>query len=228
MILYDLKVDIDYRMVLSRLGIKDYGKPAEKKELKFEYIPKGIATKSARISFVPDKNFIKKLEKLTIEALTLMEPMAAYKFSRFEMHENRIELSDFGFSFESKNVGRILKNKQIVYLMACTLGSELEKYIEEVSQHSVSDAFILDAIGSETVEALANNVNQIIRRDAKTQGFPFLSMRFSPGYGDLNLDVQAKILEVLEADKIGIKLLPSGLMCPQKSITAIIGAGKDE
>ena len=48
--------------------------------------------------------------------------------------------------------------------------------------------------------------------------------RFSPGYGDLPIEIQPKILTVLSADKtLGITLNESYLMTPVKSITAIMG-----
>jgi cobalamin-dependent methionine synthase I len=48
--------------------------------------------------------------------------------------------------------------------------------------------------------------------------------RFSPGYGDMPLDLQGVILELLEAGKrLGIALGESKLMSPSKSVTALIG-----
>ena len=51
-----------------------------------------------------------------------------------------------------------------------------------------------------------------------------LRPRYSPGYGDLSLEVQSEVLKVLNADKIlGIKLGANLLMTPKKSITAVQG-----
>jgi cobalamin-dependent methionine synthase I len=48
--------------------------------------------------------------------------------------------------------------------------------------------------------------------------------RFSPGFGDLPLTVQAEILGLLDAGRrMGITLSDSFLMAPSKSVTAIIG-----
>lgn len=219
-----MKVTIDYRMVLSRLGIKDYGKIADKKELTFHSLPKSISAKTARISFSLDENFLNKLEKLTVDALTFMEPKASFEFTEFTVQEDTVFLRKFNISFKSKNIIKILNGKSLIYIMACTLGEELGRHVSE--SDNVSDAFILDAIGSETVEVLANNVNRIIRQDAEMHGLPSLSMRFSPGYGDLNLNLQKDLLSIVNAQEIGITLTQTGLMYPQKSITALIGAGK--
>ena len=48
--------------------------------------------------------------------------------------------------------------------------------------------------------------------------------RFSPGYADLPLDVQAGFLEVLQAPKrLGLTASVSSLLVPTKSVTCIVG-----
>ena len=48
--------------------------------------------------------------------------------------------------------------------------------------------------------------------------------RFSPGYADLPLDVQADFLEVLQAPKrLGLTASVSNLLVPTKSVTCIVG-----
>ena len=52
----------------------------------------------------------------------------------------------------------------------------------------------------------------------------FLTDRFSPGYGDMPLDDQHALFRILNVSRrIGISLSESGLMIPQKSVTALIG-----
>lgn len=48
--------------------------------------------------------------------------------------------------------------------------------------------------------------------------------RYSPGYGDLSLDVQSSFLKALNAQKtIGLFLSEGGVMQPEKSVTALMG-----
>ena len=57
----------------------------------------------------------------------------------------------------------------------------------------------------------------------------YLRPRFSPGYGDFSLDCQKDIIRALEAEKtVGVTLTDSLLMTPSKSVTAVIGAGRNE
>ena len=56
-----------------------------------------------------------------------------------------------------------------------------------------------------------------------------LRPRFSPGYGDLPLELQKDVFRVLDCPrKIGLSLNESLLMSPSKSVTAIIGIGKGD
>jgi cobalamin-dependent methionine synthase I len=48
-------------------------------------------------------------------------------------------------------------------------------------------------------------------------------MRFSPGYGDWTLDNQPQVLQLAEAERIGITLTESNIMIPRKSVSAVIG-----
>lgn len=51
-----------------------------------------------------------------------------------------------------------------------------------------------------------------------------ITFRYSPGYGDLPLDVQSSFLRALDAQKkIGLTVSENNLLFPRKSVTAIIG-----
>ena len=48
--------------------------------------------------------------------------------------------------------------------------------------------------------------------------------RYSPGYGDLPLTLQPRLLALLDAErKIGLTLTDTCLMTPRKSVTALFG-----
>lgn len=108
-------------------------------------------------------------------------------------------------------------------MFVCTIGSELPNRINEyVGRGEIARATILDAVGSEAAEALAEKVDDLIKDEAKREGYTTL-MRFSPGYGDWTIFDQAKILKVLKANRLGVKLTKSFIMVPEKSVTACIG-----
>ena len=51
-----------------------------------------------------------------------------------------------------------------------------------------------------------------------------ITFRYSPGYGDLPLDIQSDFLKSINAEKlIGLTVSSHNLLMPRKSVTAVIG-----
>ena len=74
-----------------------------------------------------------------------------------------------------------------------------------------------------TVERAADAVEARLVGEAAARG-QYVNWRFSPGYGDLPLDIQPVVLRTLDATRqLGITLTPTNLMVPTKSVTAVIG-----
>ena len=77
------------------------------------------------------------------------------------------------------------------------------------------------ACGSAWVESGCNAAEEELR--VRLPGL-FLTDRFSPGYGDLPLDIQPAVCAALDAGRrVGIHVSDSFLMNPMKSVTAVIG-----
>ena len=121
--------------------------------------------------------------------------------------------SDFGESALRNNLGPIA-------LGICTIGSALEEEVRELSDKGqFALATALDAVGSETVENLANAVDARICEKAAEEGLAAWP-RFSPGYGDWTLESGQKIIfSNLSAENIGVELSSTFLMNPLKSIS---------
>ena len=106
-------------------------------------------------------------------------------------------------------------------LLVCTLGVPFDAWLRRLQARDMAQAVMLDALGSAYVESACDEAEREI-----AARFPSLHLtdRFSPGYGDLPLTTQQPLLEELDAPRsVGVQLLPSLLMSPQKSVTAIIG-----
>ena len=51
-----------------------------------------------------------------------------------------------------------------------------------------------------------------------------ITFRYSPGYGDLPLDIQGSFIKSINAEKlIGLTVSKHNLLMPRKSVTAIVG-----
>lgn len=127
---------------------------------------------------------------------------------------------DFGlFSANSKSLAKNLCGCKNAVLFAATVGIELDRIIAKYNRISPSKALFFQAIGAERVEALCDAFCD----DIKAQ-FGACCPRFSPGYADLDLQIQKQVISLLDCSKqVGITLNDSLLMSPSKSVTAFVG-----
>ncbi len=126
------------------------------------------------------------------------------------------------FSVQSAALAKCLEGCKAAYLLAVTLGMQVERWLHRLSILSPAKHFTADALASAYAEAAVEYANQALAEKER------LTRRFSPGYGDLPLSIQSHIILTTEANKyLHISLNESLLMVPQKSITAIIGIRSD-
>ena len=85
---------------------------------------------------------------------------------------------------------------------------------------------IVDLIGSEIAEEVAEYVHKKIEQDMRLRGMS-ITNRYSPGYCNWHVSDQQKLFKILEGKTCGIQLSDSSLMLPLKSISGIIGVGSN-
>lgn len=134
---------------------------------------------------------------------------------------------DFGvFSVRSERLAANLAGCRECLIFAATIGVEIDRMIAKYGRIAPARALLLQGIGAERVEALCD---EFLRGYAREQGVG-LRPRFSPGYGDVSIEVQKDVFSVLDcARKIGLSLNDSMLLSPSKSVTAFAGiSGRPE
>lgn len=112
-----------------------------------------------------------------------------------------------------------------VAFLACTIGFGFDREARRLaaSGEEAVEAVVFDAAGSSLVEACADACELEVHRAAAAEGL-FAGQRMSPGYGDLPLAFSDDIVRALDAGKrLGVSLTESGLLVPQKSVTALVG-----
>lgn len=131
---------------------------------------------------------------------------------------------DLGFCvFHSHSLAKNLAGCDYAYILAATAGIEAHRLIERNCIIDPLKGTVTDCTGSAAIEAFCDKINLSFDNP------DFLRPRFSPGYGDLSLECQKDIIEFLQAKKnIGVSLTESLMMVPVKSVTAIIGIGKEK
>jgi hypothetical protein len=106
-----------------------------------------------------------------------------------------------------------------------TIGPRLEaRASAALDAGKATEALLLDTIGSAAVEAAADAYGNLLapadEGEAQEAGDGCASgCRISPGYGGWPLTAQEAIFARLPHEAIGVRLLPSMLMVPRKSIS---------
>lgn len=150
-----------------------------------------------------------------------LRPRFVWRALRIRRDGGQILLPDAGIALAGTLAEKMLADCDMLALLACTLGAGFERLEAEWEKRDMARAAMMDACGSAWVEAVCDEAEKEI-----AQRFPgrWLTDRFSPGYGDLPLEMQAEILRATDAGrKLGITLNESLLMMPCKSVTAVIG-----
>lgn len=174
----------------------------------------------------PIGNDISDVEELINSCISEFTAAAEYKacYCKFNIKQATDDCIDFGFmKVKSSALTANLKGCHEVYAFAATTGIKAERLLNKYNRISPGRAFIFDAIGSASIEAFCDYLNDYLREKSEKSGH-FLRPRFSPGYGDFPIEHQPDLIRVLDANrKLNLTLTDSLLMVPTKSVTAIIG-----
>lgn len=149
----------------------------------------------------------------------------AYDFTLDEVN-HAIHLTNTDLVLQSKQLYSHLKHAKQVVLLAATLGIEVERQVRLYELSEMTKAFVLDAACVDYIEKICDLAEVDIDSQFTDS---VLNRRFSPGYGDLSLEVQPQFLKTLGADRqLGLTLTENYLMIPRKSVTAILGLFEDD
>ncbi len=167
------------------------------------------------------------LNQLIDKVITELETVNyKYVYKKFDIKKDKtIKILNTTLELEGKSINNILKYSDEVIIFAATLGQSIDKRINSLKHHNVTEMMIVDACASEMIEAILNEMEKEIKRDVSG----YLAPRFSPGYGDLSLENQKPIIKILDASKkIGLMANESYILLPKKSVTGIIGIQKED
>jgi hypothetical protein len=132
-------------------------------------------------------------------------------------HEHRFKIN--------KKIAYLLKNSDYLLLAVVTIGSGIEKHVKEKFQkNDYIRAIALDAAGTVAVKTVGQWLNHFIEEKHSWKDLKF-SRYFEPGSGDWGIQEQKNIFDILEPEKIGVRLNSSFMMYPAKSLSWIRGIG---
>lgn len=112
--------------------------------------------------------------------------------------------------------------------VVCTLGPHLEKETHQLMANADTlTAMFLDATGVAQLELLAHAARKHIKMRAEKFEL-YIGCPFGPGYNNMPLDSQTSLFEHVDAKSIGVRLNPSGVMLPMKSLSFWVRVTQDK
>jgi hypothetical protein len=153
----------------------------------------------------------------------LMSPRLLFIKERIKKAEGgRVYLSG-GMTLKSPKLSRVLRDSEEIVCFITTIGEEIDFEIKRMMrQGRLSEAFVMDALGSVAVESVAEQFHRRME-STHSENNKAVTLRFSPGYCDWPIEEQRKLFQLFDSNTAGIELRESCLMIPRKSISAVFG-----
>lgn len=178
-------------------------------------------TVSRLVDCGPDPKWQDWIQSAIEEGSTLGRPRAR----TMELPREQLE----PFFNHNTPVRKIAEQGKKIWTFVATIGPELETQVKAYSEQAkFLESVLLDAVGSSMAEALCDYIERETRSRAKLPKESGSSKRFSPGYCHWSLEAQPHLFKHLSPKDLGIRLLPSLLMNPLKSVSGIIVMGAQD
>ena len=166
-----------------------------------------------------------RVEDCARELLGAVRPRWSWRAAEIAFEEGGVRLEG-GLLLPGEDLKRHLTGCGRAAVFCATLGAEVDALIRRAERLDMAKALTLDCCASAAVEETCDRIETELQGKFPGCSFPF---RYSPGYGDLPLEVQGPILDLLDAPRrTGLCVTGNHLLTPRKSVTAILGIAGGE
>ena len=126
-----------------------------------------------------------------------------------------------------KTIKKEIMGSALIAFFICTAGARIcAKAKELMGGEDAALGYLYDMAGSFIAEAAADYMQQILARELTASGQK-ITNRYSPGYCQWPVSGQQALFSFFQGRTCGVTLTPSSLMVPAKSVSGLIGIGKD-
>ena len=173
------------------------------------------------IGHSPPEDLRRQTAELARMRTARVAPRYVCRIFPLEFGEGGIRLAQTEAVLTGRTAQVMLAQCRQAAVLCCTLGAEFEVLLRARQARDMAQAAILDACGSALVEAGCDAAQEELARRCPQSYF---TDRFSPGYGDLPLELQRPICALLDTPRrVGVQVTEHLLLNPGKSVTAIVG-----
>ncbi len=147
----------------------------------------------------------------------------AYIWDYFDIEDKSIGMSVEGTELllKGESIRKHLAGCHRAVLLCATLGVEADRLIRQTEIRDMAKALIMDTTASVAIEQICDKAEQDIKECFSDC---YMTYRFGVGYGDLSLNHEHLMLDILNAGKnIGLYSNESDILTPRKSVVCVIG-----
>ncbi|MBK8945975.1 MAG: hypothetical protein IPM32_11995 [Ignavibacteriae bacterium] len=166
------------------------------------------------------------LNQIIMESKSRIHIEAGYKIGELKQYSKNILFDNTEF-----NVDKIIFNQFLeannAAIFVCTIGNEMELWSKKnTAEGDLLRGYLIDVTASTIVENVADLLHDFIGKTFIEKDWK-ITNRYSPGYCNWQVNEQQNLFSLLPKNFCNIKLSDSSLMNPIKSISGIIGIGKN-
>lgn len=144
--------------------------------------------------------------------------------SDFTLGEDCVQIEDYTFACGQK-VADALAGSRYIAVFAVTIGDGVsDLYAGYTASSDYLSAYWCDLLANHAVRVAMENLEDTIR---KSHADGHITSNWGPGYCGWPLADQRKLLALLPAEDRCVELTDSMLMRPSKSLSGLIGIGRD-
>lgn len=169
----------------------------------------------------PDPVTAQLVDTTEKQLLDVIAPRYIYRFFQISQTADGVQLDNGKLFLPGKDIRAHLQDCKQAVLMAATLSAATDRFLRKLQINDMAMAAIANSAANTAIEQVCDAVAEEIH--ARTPAL-YQTFRFSPGYGDLPIEIQKDFLKVIDAPrKIGLAVTANNIMVPEKSVSAIIG-----
>lgn len=167
-----------------------------------------------------------RLAELTSSDLEAVGGYVVGRVERADVAAGELTVSGSRFAVGSQVCG-YLKEAEEAALFLCTAGPLFSDEAHRLNDEGeFLESYIIDTIGSLTVEHAMDKIHRALEEEQAARGVK-ITNRYSPGYCNWPLKDQRLLFAFVGENPTGIRLSESCLMHPIKSVSGIIGLGRE-
>ena len=227
-------MDENYNLSTFSRNFRDYRNKMTIKSFKFnlqelELDPVGIEKFMGYNPGEAPDPFPQLIQEVLKEVPPYCDIQGGYRiFERLELERksHQLRLEDQTFHIK-RIITNQLRKAEMAALFVCTAGAGIGEWSKRLMRDGdLMKGYVVDVIGSEVVEGAMDRIQDNLEDEMEEMGLG-ITDRYSPGYCDWQVNEQPKLFSFFPEDFCGIHLSESCLMYPIKSLSGIIGIGKE-